>query len=597
MSSESLQESLSQAVPVDTKLCFRHIVTPQNPCPPLFAPPSGCNDILTTCEKHLLVISTPPADSVEHTAAEARTSKQRVATGVENDAGESKTNEGRQGCDNNGEILLFALEVFVYDEASLTTIFVSKADSTGYLYKLPRPADAHKDKRSLVKSISTAFLSHIISLQSAVGHEDKKIVLSLFARAQDQYLFPGSIDNPHKHVLDDRELIKWWCRVVDPLLVSNGHSRNAKMADAHLIVPGCDERETRSFFPRAPSPPSCPHSRRGQWHYSYPLKDFCPRPDAPPRCLVPRFEDDPKARFLFDLDAEIRKPDGTSFNPSHDSRTGGEGDSRSSSVGEWRSIKTLDQFWELMAFRQECSAGRLVGFLWLVLKPHVSSEIEAVRNAPEQSQEKMTKGSFSIHVAPESSKTSQPVVVEDQSSKNKDSHFSSRTETTPAGNMGSQEHLSDRPISSCITPAPSSAISSSQGGAHLRVLISAENYDKLFEHLISLDFDNEADATKSTWSYIQQLSHLSFNHFALQGAQITGVSSFTPATAGVVASSPSQPSTPNLLSSNLIRKRKSASDQGSSGAANDMPSTEVTPDAPPVNILGAGTVRKKKKNA
>ncbi|VZH97406.1 unnamed protein product [Fusarium fujikuroi] len=34
--------------------------------------------------------------------------------------------------------------------------------------------------------------------------------------------------------------------------------------------------------------------------------------------------------------------------------------------GSWKSVKTLDMFWEMMAFRQECSSGRMTGFIWLV---------------------------------------------------------------------------------------------------------------------------------------------------------------------------------------------------------------------------------------
>lgn len=582
MSSEVLREALTQAVPIETTLCFRHIVTPPNPCPPLFAPPSGRNDILTTCQKHLLVISTPPANPGEHTAVshhtvETRPSEQHGATDVEREDRHNENNEGCQGHkgENNGEIILFALEVFVYDEASLTTIFVSKADSTGYLYKLARPPGAHEDKRSLVKLISTAFLSHIISLQSTSGHEQKKVVLSLFARAQDQYLFPGSIENPHKHVLNDRDLIKWWCRVVDPLLLSDGRGENAKMADAYLIVPGCDEHETKSFFPRPRSSQSSPHSRQGQWHNSYPLKEFCPRPDAPPRCLVPRFEDDPKARFLADLDAEIPKVGGASHNtrPAPQARAGD--DSRPLAAQEWRSIKTLDQFWELMAFRQECSAGRLVGFLWLVVRPHVTSQTEAVESSPQQNQGQEKLSSSTVCTTHGSSEE-----TEDRVDMSKESNPLSHT-TTLATNINAETHTLDR--------FPSSAVPES---AHSRVLISEENYDKLFDHLLTLDFNTESNALKSTWSYIQQLSHLSYNYLALQGALITGIYSAAPAAIGnAMEASSSSSAAPKVLSSNLIRKRKAASNQDSAETARDSPA-----DAPPVNVLGAGAVRKKKKN-
>ena len=38
-------------------------------------------------------------------------------------------------------------------------------------------------------------------------------------------------------------------------------------------------------------------------------------------------------------------------------------------TGQWRSVRGLEQFWEMMSFRQECSSGRLVGFLWATFQP------------------------------------------------------------------------------------------------------------------------------------------------------------------------------------------------------------------------------------
>ena len=73
-------------------------------------------------------------------------------------------------------------------------------------------------------------------------------------------------------------------------------------------------------------------------------------PDVPVRCLIPRLPDDPKTRFVIDLDNEVI-----------------DSDSQEVVSNQWKSVKALDQFWDMMAFRQECSAGRLVGFLWLVV--------------------------------------------------------------------------------------------------------------------------------------------------------------------------------------------------------------------------------------
>ncbi len=44
-------------------------------------------------------------------------------------------------------------------------------------------------------------------------------------------------------------------------------------------------------------------------------------------------------------------------------------------TGNWKSVKSLDMFWEMMAYRQECSSGRMTGFIWLVFDDgHVLSK-------------------------------------------------------------------------------------------------------------------------------------------------------------------------------------------------------------------------------
>ncbi|OCK75591.1 hypothetical protein K432DRAFT_429313 [Lepidopterella palustris CBS 459.81] len=45
------------------------------------------------------------------------------------------------------------------------------------------------------------------------------------------------------------------------------------------------------------------------------------------------------------------------------------GGTPSRSNGQWRSVRSLEQFWETMAFRQECCSGRCVGFIWVVVTP------------------------------------------------------------------------------------------------------------------------------------------------------------------------------------------------------------------------------------
>ncbi|KAL2824054.1 histone acetylation protein-domain-containing protein [Aspergillus cavernicola] len=316
-----LGDLLAKVLPTEVKVTIRHISsTPTASTTALFAPSPGEESEPTFCENHFLSASvTPPNDKDE---------------------------------DDGTEIIVFGIEVLVYTTAHLTTIFISKADSTGHLHLLKA-----MPKSSILRRITNTFLFFLVHTHQRPG---VRLVVSLFARSQNQYLFPGSIENPEKHVLDDRGLIKWWCRALDPILreyePESGSQEQDKKAEesahssatAYLIVPSCDKFETRGFFP---SSAKSDDQRCPRWLNAYPLRQLCSNPDAPPRCLVPRFPDDPKTRFLVDLDDELSK------------RGGGRGD------GQWRSVKSLDQFWEMMSFRQECSAGRLVGFLWLIINP------------------------------------------------------------------------------------------------------------------------------------------------------------------------------------------------------------------------------------
>ena len=262
-------------------------------------------------------------------------------------------------------IIVFAMEVLVYSTKDLITMFVSKADSTGYLpHQRPSP----------IKVIATTFLWWLGTQQRRKQPQDllriqlskKKLVISLFARAQSQYLFPGSADNGKKHVLDDRQLIKWWARVLDPLFPKRDEMRSSMAArestyQGYMTVPGYNsQNELKSFLP-----PSNYSAGVGQhWQHGNPLRELAKARGiseaAPTRCLLPRFPDDPKARFMQDLDDEVglMEDAGSLATTSPSKRKN----------GRWKTIHDLDLFWEGMEFRQECSSGRVVGFLWLVVQ-------------------------------------------------------------------------------------------------------------------------------------------------------------------------------------------------------------------------------------
>ncbi|KAG7147692.1 Histone acetyltransferase like protein [Verticillium longisporum] len=237
-------------------------------------------------------------------------------------------------------VLAFAIEIFIFTTAYTSTFFVSKADSTGYLALLGLP----KGTPSPIKEVCGAFMSYLVEQRQ---RKDKQCIVSLFARAQDQYLFPGSIKNKTKHVLDDRGLVKWWCRVLNPLLASPpaGDWAGTK---AYLVIPGLDVYETKAFLPRT-------EYAATHWELGHPLErisHYTREYDwVPPRCLIPKYPDDPKSRYRDELDEESAKS------------------KQLQTTGMWKSIRSLDQFWEMLAYRQECSSGRLTGFIWVVFDP------------------------------------------------------------------------------------------------------------------------------------------------------------------------------------------------------------------------------------
>jgi hypothetical protein len=161
---------------------------------------------------------------------------------------------------------------------------------------------------SITRPITTAFLQYL--LRTTGGG-----TVQLFARSQPQYIFPASAFNGKKRILDDTQLIKWWLRVLSPL---NGRGR--------VYIPGVDKYKIKSYYPE-----------HGDWENAAPgVGETAGGMGVLARDVIPVFPDDPKARFLDDL-----KTDGQ------------------------LATTTLSQFWELMEHRQECSSGRLVGFISL----------------------------------------------------------------------------------------------------------------------------------------------------------------------------------------------------------------------------------------
>ena len=416
-------------------------------------------------------------------------------------------------------------------------------------------------------------------------------MLSLFARAQDQYLFPGSIENSSKHILNDRQLVKWWCRTLDPVLRKRSRSgrdaQNHSIIDsnAYLIVPGHDARETAAFFP--PSAGDDPAEAQA-WQNVHPLRDIAPYPpfSTPPRSLIPHFPDDPKSRFLLDLDEEISDaPVAQRSQKQHKNQDGAAQPSpRKRGTGMWKSIKSIEQFWDMMAWRQECSSGRLVGFLWITFTPH---ELVGV---PSAEQGALEAEPTSPSLRPKKRKRDAAEEAEGLS-RHQDK---SRKKPRRPLNLGSRRlHGFIIPRAPRVKSGSSNRQSAPEKTKHFywpttgrgHVIIDEKAYARVHEILLRLDFTGAETARASTAKWIREVAITAGRNTNQDwGVHITGKMNH-----GVQRGTPSSTSQPNVLSAGLLRKRRPQE-------ASNMDGAGVTSQPSPVYNLGADFVNKKPRS-
>lgn len=509
---DSLKDRLAGSLSEGFRCKIRYIRSPARPCDPLFAPLPGDEPEKTRLSSHFLAVS-----------IEAESQTQEIAS---------------------PDVLVLGIETLVYSTKHLTTIFVSKADSTGYL---------PQQRLSPAKAILTTFLWWLAERERA-KHWNRKVVISLFARSQSQYLFPGSAENSQKHVLDDRQLIKWWARVLDPIFPETHDAENGPTCDGYITVPGYEGGELRQFMP-----PMSLQSAKKRWTAGNPLVELARTrqlpPNAPARSLLPRFPDDPKARFMQDLDGEVGIADDTTTSPSK--RKG----------GKWNSIRDLDRFWEAMEFRQECSSGRLVGFLWLVMQPKGSGIDQASQEASQESVESSTNG---------------PSVQADNE--------------TSLSKITSKRRL--KPLSGPIVPRQprlkggSSSLTATSDLAGMvnsdtvdGAVLSKEGYDKAMQTLLHLDFATLDSAAESTKKWESEIAGIG----GFQADWSIHVSGTVKSQASLPASNGSNDSADVNDLGGMVRKKRKNDSQS------DVQHPVATPEAAAVNVLTSSMVRKKPK--
>ncbi|RYP93657.1 hypothetical protein DL770_000188 [Monosporascus sp. CRB-9-2] len=539
-----LAEELSKVLPKDTEFEAYHLSTPPTVTDVLCNPPAQpkasetesreprpTKPLKTYCEKHFLALS---------------------------------IGAGKHKPVAHGRVLVLGLEVYIYTTSFSTIIFVSKADSTGYLNLLNLP----KGTPSPIREVTAVFISFLITTRR---RPTKQLVVNLFARSQSQYLFPGSVKNGGKHILDDRGLVKWWCRVLNSLLEGGGDTFNRarkgwNRIHGYLIVPGLDDYEMRFFLPR-------PNTTATNWTLGHPLERISPYSadpftygqHIPPRCLIPTYPDDPKARFVEELEEST---------PTRVKLSSG-----------WRTPKTLDQFWEMMAFRQECSSGRLTGFIWVVFDPSPPARPTARPSAGTIFVPNASSSVPNESTTPATSQEDHTALAMPSSTPSKRAAQAPRTSTkkTLKGRIVPRQpqiktHNRIKFPERIETPHyfwPETG----RG----QVVLDESGYNRAVELLLHLEFAKLDSAIANTVRWINEV-----NVGAEWGLKVVGIRepAAEPTSQDGGGGSSSGAGGINNLSG-IVKKKRPAED---SAADDDRPQA-----APAVNTLGAGLVRKKAK--
>lgn len=297
--------------------------------------------------------------------------------------------------DPSKRVFACAIEAFLYaiPSSNSSILYISKVDTTG---------QGHHLRPSPTRTLVVALLQHFITPSV---RPTANLWVHIFARAQNQYLFPNSAEFAGKRVLRDVSLCKWWKDVLERAI----RGREEGSIGLYYLLPGYSAFEAKAMLYKslAPAP-----SDAYPWVYSHPCnQSIAPWPSgaAPAEDaqfsiakLIPSLPDDPKARFLDEIAStpseapdsmpalptsprppkRIRtsSPPTSSKEPSLDPgqrQTSPTTESNLPSTGRTRKGKAVsitpgaqralasvpvDEFWERMAFRQECSQGAVTGF-------------------------------------------------------------------------------------------------------------------------------------------------------------------------------------------------------------------------------------------
>ena len=277
--------------------------------------------------------------------------------------------------------------LYIFPTTRSVIVYISKVDTTG-----------QGQRPSPTRAATVALLEHIVRRwfvgSPSGGPPGWNVWVHLFARAQNQYLFPASIEHPGKKVLSDAGLVKWWKAVMDDFVstctTNEKNSGGGRLkVEPHVILPGATDDEAMHLL-RVPL--WKPEATTGSdWRYGHPYSTLLPSASpslskfpllsrcSPPSVLelIPYFPDDPKSRFIAELMDSCTTVSGTVVPPPAKRRRIDEQGTSQAVVNEEASNSpvqndslwadplesvSIEEFWERMAFRQECSLGAVVAF-------------------------------------------------------------------------------------------------------------------------------------------------------------------------------------------------------------------------------------------
>ena len=301
--------------------------------------------------------------------------------------------------------------------------------------------------------------------------------------------------------------------------------------------------------------------------------------------------------------------------------------------GKWRSVRSLAQFWELMAFRQECGAGRLVGFLWGVFEPSglIDRPFEA-RVPLDEAELEATKGRADPETDLPTPQVSQAVPADAAplpSAQPLEQPLPGDSLVSPPASSQAQplepplqrDSLDSRPTSSQVQPPEISKLSNGTESVEAAIEIPILNakadlgshdassvsltplaYSKMMALLDTLDYANVAAAKKSTDTFLEAVAKEACLGDPWKGFEVLGPkavkedSVHADRTLVERETAVKQDDGVPMLSQGLVKRKKRAA----SGAAEaDAPVAlrekgEASTTSGP-KLLTAGLVRKKPK--